>query len=71
MRVRLELFALGVGALLNGFIPPFFGGLPEEGPTIFTPFSTTVAFSIAMFAATFSVVAFLVQEGRWQDVRRI
>ena len=59
-----ELFALGVGTLLSGIIPTFFGDLPEEGTAIFTPFSMTVVFSVAMFAVTFLVVAFLVKEDR-------
>lgn len=59
-----ELFALGVGTLLSGIIPTFFGGLPEEGTAIFTPFSMTIVFSIAIFAVTFLVVALLVKEDR-------
>ena len=59
-----ELFALGVGTLLSGVIPTFFGALPEEGTAIFTPFSMTVVFSASMFAVTFLVVAFLVKEDR-------
>ena len=59
-----ELFALGIGTLLSGIIPTFFVGLPEEGAAIFTPFSMTVVFSAAMFAVTFLVVIFLVEEDR-------
>ena len=59
-----ELFALGAGTLLSGVIPTFFGGLPEEGTAIFTPFSMTIVFSIAMFAVTFLAVALLVKEDR-------
>ncbi len=59
-----ELFALGVGTLLSGVIPTFFGGLPEEGTAIFTPFSMTIVFSIAMFVVTFLAVVLLVKEDR-------
>ncbi|MCO6451401.1 MAG: MFS transporter [Caldilineales bacterium] len=61
----VALVALGAGTLLGGLLPRLFPGLPAEGTTILTPFTTTILASGLIKASLLVFVAVAVKEARF------
>lgn len=58
----VTLLALGIGALIGGFLPQIFSWLPDEGTAVLTPLSTTIVLSIAVQIVLIAVIIFAVKE---------
>lgn len=58
----VSLFAIAISTLLGGLIASLFGGLPEEGSTVFTPIAMTLVAAMLVQLVNLALVVLFVKE---------